>query len=129
VLEVDVDVRGLVALARHEALEKHAHARGIHLRDAERIAHHGVRRRSPALAENAARSREAHHVVHRKKKRLVAKLADERELVLDELADLRRHARREAPAQPFLGQLSEPRGGRMAFGDELGRILVPQLIQ
>ena len=54
VLEVDVDVGRLVALARHEALEQHAHARRIDLGDAERIAHHRVRRRAPPLAEDAA---------------------------------------------------------------------------
>src|SRR6188474_936798 len=43
VLEVDVDVRRLVALARDETLEEQAHARRVDFRDAERIAHHGVR--------------------------------------------------------------------------------------
>ena len=38
VLEIHVDVGGLVALARDEALEQQRHPRGIHLGDAERIA-------------------------------------------------------------------------------------------
>jgi hypothetical protein len=45
VLEVDVDVRRLVALARDEALHEQLAARGIHLGDAEAVAHHRVRGR------------------------------------------------------------------------------------
>src|SRR3989449_8628733 len=47
VLEVDVDVRRLVALLRHEALEQHVHPRRIDFGDAERIAHHRIGGRSP----------------------------------------------------------------------------------
>jgi hypothetical protein len=37
---------------------------GIHLGDAERVAHRRVRRRAAALAQDSLRAREAHHVLH-----------------------------------------------------------------
>src|SRR5205085_7239151 len=74
VLEVDVDVRRLVPLARNEALEEHVHARRIDLRDAERIAHRRIRRRAASLAKDVLRAGIAHEVLDREKERLVAKL-------------------------------------------------------
>ncbi len=57
-LEVDVDVGRLVALARNEALEQHLDARWIDFGDAEAIAHRRVGRRAASLAEDAvARAR------------------------------------------------------------------------
>ena len=129
VLEVDIDVRRLVPLARDEALEQHVHARRIHLGDAERITHHRVRRRAASLAENAARAGVADQVFHREKERLIAKLGDERELVLGHLAHLRRHATGKAPAQAVLGQLREPALRRMLRRHEFRRIFVAQLME
>ena len=83
-LEIDVDVGRLVALARDETLEQHAHARRIDFGDAERIAHRGVRRRTAALAEDVRAAREAHDVVHGEEVRLVVEFGDQREFVLDE---------------------------------------------
>ena len=59
VLEVDVDVGGLGALGRHEALEEKVRALGVDGRDAEREAHGRVRGRAPPLAEDAARASKA----------------------------------------------------------------------
>src|SRR5205823_13395478 len=56
-LEIDVDVRRLVALARDETFEQHFHPRRIDRGDAEAIAHRGIGRRAAALAENALLSR------------------------------------------------------------------------
>ncbi len=55
VLEVDVDVRRLVALARDEALEQQVHARRVDLGDAQAVADRRVGRRAAALAEDALR--------------------------------------------------------------------------
>ena len=62
VLEVDVDVGWLVALARDEALEEHFHARGIDRGDAEAVAHRGVGSRAAPLAEYPFAPREANDV-------------------------------------------------------------------
>ena len=75
VLEVDVDVGRLVALPRDEALEQHAHARGIDFGDAERVADGGVRGRAAALAQDAARARERDDVVDGEEVGLVASSA------------------------------------------------------
>ena len=88
VLEVDVDVGRLVALLRDEALEQHAHARRVDLGDAERIADGRVGRRAAALAEDAPRARERDDVVDGEEVGLVFQLRDQRELVLDQLADV-----------------------------------------
>ena len=95
VLEVDVDVRRLVALARDEALEQHRHPRGVDLRDAERVADGGVRRGPAALAQDGGAAREADDVEDRQEVRFVAQLGDERQLVLDERADGRGAGRRD----------------------------------
>jgi hypothetical protein len=83
VLEVDVDVGRLVALAADEALEQHAHARRVHLGHAQAVADRRIGRRAAALAQDAAAARKAHHVVHGEEVHLVAQLGDQRQLVLD----------------------------------------------
>ena len=81
VLEVDVDVGRLVALGRDEALEQKIEARRIDLGDPEAIADRGIGRRAAALAQNAARAREAHDVVHGEEIGRVVERGDQRELV------------------------------------------------
>ena len=126
VLEVDVDVRRLVALLRHEALEQHVHPRRIDFGDAERIAHHRIGGRSPALAENAVLPGVAHHIVHRQEERLVAQLGDQGELVPDQLGDLRRHAGRKPLAQPFRGEPAQPARRRFSFRHQFFRVFISQ---
>jgi hypothetical protein len=53
VLEVDVDVGRLVALAADEALEQQRHARRVDLGDAQAVADRRVGRRAAALAQDA----------------------------------------------------------------------------
>ena len=53
VLEIDVDVGGLVALAADEALEQHVDPVGIDRRHAQAIADGRVGRRAASLAQNA----------------------------------------------------------------------------
>ena len=110
-LEIDVDVRRLVALARDETFEQHFHPRRIDRGDAEAIAHRGIGRRAAALAENALLSRVIDNVVHREEKRLVARLGDKLELVLDQASHFptsvfRRAAGGKAAGKTFLGQLA-----------------------
>ena len=129
VLEVHVDVGRLVALARDEALEQHRHARGIHLRDAERIAGGGVRRRAASLAQDAASARELDEVVDRQEVAFVAELGDERELALDELPDRRRHPRGPAPRRALLDQAAQVRRRRRAGRHDLLRVFVAKLVE
>ena len=129
VLEIDVDVGRLVALPGHEALEQRVHPRRVHLGDAERVAHGRIRRRAPALAQNPLSAREAHHVVHGEEERLVAELGDERELVLDELANFLRRAGGKPPAQAVFGEPAQPARGRLARRHQLLGILVAQFVE
>jgi len=76
VLEIDVDIGRLGALARDEALEEHLEPLGTDLGDAEGVAHHGIRRRAPALAEDAFATGELNDVVDGEKERLVTRLGD-----------------------------------------------------
>ncbi len=129
VLEVDVDVRRLVALARDEALEQHLHARGIDLGDAQRVAHRGVGGRATPLAQDAAPAGEADDVVHGQEIGLVAQLGHQREFVID----LRRHCGRDpgrvALREPFLHEPAQPARCGLALGHQLARILVAQRLQ
>jgi hypothetical protein len=129
VLEVDVDVRRLVALARDEALEQHAGARRVHRGDAERVADRRVRGRAAALAQDAAFACETDDVVHRQEVGLVAEVGDDRELVLDLRADLFRCALRPALAAALLDQPAQPGPGPLAGRDRIDRVLVADLVQ
>ncbi len=129
VLEVDVDVRRLLALGRDEALEQKIEALGVDRGDAETIADRGVGGRAPALAEDAFAPGEAHDVVHGQKIGRVAELLDQQELVLEERADLGRRAFRITPGGALPGEPGkmlldgEPRGRR------LDRVVVSQFVQ
>ena len=58
VLEVDVDVRRLLALLGDETLEQKVDLLGIHLGDTEAVADDGIRRRAAPLAQDAFGARE-----------------------------------------------------------------------
>jgi hypothetical protein len=58
VLDVEVDVRRLGALAREEPLEEEPHAHRIDRGDAQAVTHHGVGRGAAALAQDVARAAE-----------------------------------------------------------------------
>ena len=92
VLEVDIDIGRFIALLADEALEKHIDELRIHLRDAERIADHGVRGGAAALMQDVPASGFRHDFVHSEKERFVLELGDQRELSFHVIADLFRHA-------------------------------------
>ena len=87
------------------------------------------------------RSREPDDVVDGQEIRLVAQLGDERELVLDQLADVGGKTRvgtgpdpgrtpiGVSPRQPFLDQLAQMRCRRLARGHDFLRVFVAQLVQ
>ena len=63
-LDVEVDVRVAVAGRGQEPLEQQAVRHRVHVRDPQRVADRGVRRRAAALAEDPRRAAERHDVVH-----------------------------------------------------------------
>jgi hypothetical protein len=128
VLEVDVDVGRLLALGRDEALEQHVDLGGIDRGDAEHEAHHRVRRRAAALAEDVLAACEAHDVVDGEEIGRVVELADQRQLVRQPLDDV---GRRLAPAlaRLFPGQRLERLLRGHAVWHRLGRVLVAQLVE
>ena len=65
----------------------------VDLGDAERVADGGVRGRSAPLAEDVPAARERDDVLHGEEVRLVIEFGEQRELVLDQLADLGRGGR------------------------------------
>ena len=145
VLEVDVDVRRLVALLRDEALEQHAHPRRIDLGDPERVADRRVGRRAAALAEDALRAGEGDDVVDGEKIRFVLQFRDQRELVLDQRADVGddrgRHGSIRSVRSPISRDLSvSPRQSRfdqraqmrcrcLPLRHDLLRVLVTQFVE
>ena len=126
VLEVDVDVRRLVALLRDEALEQQRGVHRVHRGDPEAIAHCRVGRRAAALAEDALRARVPHDVVHGEEEGLVALQCDQRQLLLDLLAHLRRNALRVALEQAGFGELAQMAGRRLARRHDLRRVFVAE---
>src|SRR5688572_1596521 len=129
VLEIHVDVRRLVAFLRDEPLDERLHAAWIDLGNAQTEAHHGIRSRTPALAQDPDAAGVAHDVVHGQEIRLVAQLGDQLELMLDELAHFRRLACRPPPPAAALRQRPQVAGRSLALRDQLVRILVTQLRQ
>ena len=87
VLDVEVDVRRLGALAGEEALEEQAHPHGIDGGDPQAVADRGVRGRAAALAEDRPLPAEADDLPHREEVAAVVELVDEAQLLLE----LRRH--------------------------------------
>ena len=129
-LEVDVDVGRLVALARDEALHEQLAARGVHLGDTQAVTHHRVRGRAASLAEDAEAPRLAHDVVHREEIGLVPEIGDERELVVDPVrACFPGHRAGQRLCAPGLRELAQVRGRGLARRHQLARIFVAQLVE
>src|SRR5690606_23420439 len=126
--EVDVDVRWFVALPGDEALEQHAHQRGVDLGHAQGVADHRVGGRAAALAQDPARAGEADDVVDGQEVGLVAQFGDQGEFLLDQLPGLGADALRPAPACAFLDQVAQPAGGVVAGRHQFVRVLVPEVL-
>src|SRR6476660_7812340 len=133
-LEVDVDIGRLVALAGNEALEQYLDARWIDFGDAQAVADRRVCRRAASLAEDVFVACEFDNVVDGEKERFVMLFGDQCELALDQCAYLgailrQRASSRKASRKAFLGQPPQIGGRRFARGNDLLRILVAQLVQ
>ena len=129
VLEIDVDVGRLVALARDEALEQHLRARGVDLGDPEAEADRGVGRRAPALAQDPPAPGEADDVVHREEIGLVGEVGDEGKLVLHELPHPSGRAVRPPGVHPLLRQSAQVTRRCLARRHQLLRVLVAQAVE
>ena len=129
VLEIDVDIRRLVAGGTDEALEKQIDFDGIDGGDADAIADGGVGGGASALAENAARAREFHEVVNGKKIIGDFELLDEDQFVLDELLDFFRNAGGISLGGALPGELGEIADGGFARGHYFVGIFVAQLVE
>ena len=129
VLEIDVDVGGLVPLAADETLEEHVHSLGIDGGDAEAVADRRIGGRAATLAQDAASPGELHQIPDGEKIRLVMQLGDQLQLVLQQPADFWRHAARPALGSPGPGELREVLVGRHARRGQLLGIFVAQLVE
>ena len=88
VLEIDVDVRRLAAIGRDEALEQQAAFTRIDVGDAQAITDRGVRGRAAALAKDVLAARKAYDVVDGEEVWGVLQLSDQRQLMIERLADI-----------------------------------------
>jgi hypothetical protein len=95
VLEIDVDVGRLVALAADETLEEQVDAGRVDGGDAEAIADGRVRRRPAALAENPAGAGEADQIVDGQEVVFVLEFGNEGKLALDEVSNVGGKRRRD----------------------------------
>ncbi len=128
-LEIDVDVGRLVALAADEALEQEIEPRRIDRGDAEAIADRRIRRRAAALAQDAELPRLAHDVVDGEEIRRIAKLRDELQFARNLAAHRLRHAGGIALGGAFPAQPLEPGLRRRAVGRGLVGVFVAQLVE
>ncbi len=92
VLEIDVDVRWLVARIRNEPLEKEVGTGRVDFGDAERITDCGIRRRATPLMQDFLLARETDDVLHGEKEGRVVVPLDQHKLMLDLLHDSGRRA-------------------------------------
>ena len=81
-LDVEVDVGVTVAGRRQEPLEQQAVRHRVHVRDPQRVADRGVRRRPAALAQDPRRAAEGHDVVHDQEVAGELPVLDDRQLPL-----------------------------------------------
>ena len=129
VLEVDVDVRRLVALLRHEALEQEVHPPGVHLGDPEAVAHRRVGGRTAALAEDALAPGETDDVVDGEEEVLVAQIRDELQFPLDEFRHVVGRPGWPADKRSGLGELAEVCRRRQSRRHQFLGVLVAQFVQ
>ena len=130
VLDVEIDVGRLGALAREEALEQEAHADRIDRGDAEAEADGRVRGRAAALAHDVAPPAVRHDLVHRQEVARVVELLDHararRRAARGRSAGCRRRsATRRLRTRACAGTAAEVR----AVGQALGRIAIAQLAE
>ncbi|MND67076.1 hypothetical protein D3C80_584810 [compost metagenome] len=101
VLEVDVNVRRLIALTGEETLEQQVAVHRVQFSDAQHITHHRVGRRTPPLAENSLTTGKVDDVVNSEEIAFVVQLGNQLEFVLQGLACRVFEPPRPTPALPL----------------------------
>ncbi|MNM62005.1 hypothetical protein D3C81_733180 [compost metagenome] len=129
VLEIDIDIRGLIALARQKTLEQQVAAHRVQLGDAQHETHHRVGRRATALTENALAAGKLDDVVNGKEIALVVQLGNQLKFVFQRLTGFLFETVGPAPALPLFAQVAQPGAGRLPGGHQLAGVLVAQLAQ
>ena len=128
-LEVDIDVGRLAAFRRDETLKQKIDLGRIDIGDREAIAHGGIRGGTPALTENAGAPRVMHDVVDGEKIGRVIERGNEREFLLERVADLLGNAVWKTPSRAFPGQFFQMGLRCLALRNRLVRIFVSQLVE
>ena len=128
-LEVDIDVRGLVALLGDKALEQEIVALGIDAGDAQDVADGGIGGRASALAQDVLAARELHDGIHGQEIGRILQGFDQAELVLEQSHDLVGNAFRISSARTFPGELLECLLRRQPRQHLFFRILIGQLVE
>ncbi len=129
VLEIDVDVGGLVALLAEEPLEQEIDAVRIDRCDPQAITDRRVGRRSAPLAEDVPPAGKPHQVPHREEVGLVMQFLDQPQLMLQELADFLWNAARITPLRSLPGEPREMFQRSHPGRTQLLGILVAQLVE
>ena len=129
VLEIDVDVRRFIAFPGDKALEQHLHARRVHLGDAEAVADGGIGSRAAALAQDAAGTGEADDIVDSEKIGFVAKLGDQRQLMVHQPPHPVGRTVRPAPDHALCAEAPQPGRRSGARRHQFAGVLVTQLVQ
>ena len=128
-LEIDVDIRRLLALRRDETLEEQVVFCRIDLSDAEAETHARIRRRAPPLGEDPPGAGKAHDIVHGEKVRRIAELPDQGELVPQRGLHLVGNGFAEAFPRALAGKMFERFLRRIESGAGFLRIFVAQIIK
>ncbi|MNX68110.1 hypothetical protein D3C86_992730 [compost metagenome] len=129
VLEVHINIRWFIAFPGEKTLEQHVHPVGVDLGNAQGKAHRRVSRRASALTKNFFAPSEGDNVLDRKEITLIAQLGDQSQFLVDQPAHLLTRTLRPARANALLGQMTQPRRGRMSIRHQLSWILITQLVE
>ena len=129
VLEVDVDIGGLITFARDESPEQQLRLRRINLGNAECVTHRRIGRRTPPLAQDALPARELDDVMDGEEVGLVAQFGDQFELLPDLLRHFVWHAARIAHLKPLLDLGAQIGGRRLAGRHDLLGVFVAQFVE
>ncbi|MNS22630.1 hypothetical protein D3C72_544300 [compost metagenome] len=105
VLEIDVDVRRLVALLGHEAFEQQRGAIRVDFGDTQGKTHRRVSRRATPLTQNLLLAGEVHHIVHGEKVAFVTEFGDQLQFIVDLLEHFALRPLWPAPGDALFGQM------------------------
>ena len=128
-LEIDIDVRRLLALRREETLKQEIGQSRINAGDAEAVADGRVRRRAASLAENALPAGPGDDVVNRQEVGGIVQLGDGPEFLADLGGHLLRNALRIAPGRALQGETFKMRLRCGALRHGLVRVFIGELIE